>query len=627
MAARPRRAGKDRELHHASGKTTLIRWALGIAGLAVLFALHLLAAAPAPASPLPILLDGVFGDWEGVEPAYTDASGDGGASGIDFDRLWLADDGRFLFLRFEVGTELLLSENNSLTVYLDTDMNASTGLAVNGIGAELKWVFGTRQGVYYRGGSNWNVYQDDIRLRAFPGVSAPVFEIGIGRDTYPNGSNPLFFGNQVRIFLRDNTGGGDGLPATGETLAYEMDDGTLPPESPVPLGKATGTDLRITTLNVKTDSPWEAGQGERFGRQFAAVAPQILNFQEIYDHTHVQTRALVEEWLPSGPGESWYSWGNQDCHIVSRYPLAGIWALDGNLALLIDTSPILGAKLLVINCHLPCCDDDAGRQAEVDRILGFLRDAKTPGGSVNIPENTPFLIAGDMNFVGLSQQLTSLLTGDIVDEATYGEDFHPDWDESDATDLISRQTERREAYTWRKDTGTYWPGHLDFMIFSDHVVASGNHYVLYTPEMSADSLAAHGLLASDSYATDHILVCADFRPLVPIGVADGFSGGRVPRQAGRLRLDPNPGGCRASIAFDLPCDGAVCIDVFDSRGRRVATPLGTSTVTLPAGSFSCLWDGKGIDGRTVPAGTYYIRLRGRDAFGPFVRSEKWTLLR
>jgi hypothetical protein len=583
------------------------------------------AAGTAPAEPLPIVLDGVFDDWDGVDPVYIDPLGDGGASGIDFERLWVADDNRFLFLRFELGTELLLSETNDLMLYLDTDMNASTGLAVNGIGAELKWAFGSRQGWYYRNGYDWPVQQNNIRFRAFPSVSAPVFEIAVGRGTVPNGSDPLFFGDQVRIFLRDNTGGGDGLPAIGETLTYTMDDGTLPPENPIGLGKEIDTDLRMTTLNVKQDNPWLPAEAPRFERLIAAVEPQILNFQEIYGHTHQETRALVESWLPSGAGESWYSWANQDCHVVSRYPLAGIWPLDHNIALLFDTTPVLGAKLLVINCHLPCCEDDDGRQAEVDRILWFLRDAKTPGGSVNLPENTPFVITGDMNFVGLSQQLTSLLTGDIVDEDTFGEDFHPDWDESDATNLISLLTEKREAYTWRKNYGGYWPSHIDYMIYSDYVLEAGNHYVLYTPEMSADSLDAHGLLWNDSYATDHILVCADYRPTVPIGVE--IAGGTSIRDLPSLRLDPNPAWGATRIGFDLLHEGAVLVEVYDEQGRRVAAPLGESGAVLSAGAHSYRWDGRAADGRRLPAGVYFISVHGRGALGDFHRSGKWTLLR
>jgi hypothetical protein len=601
------------------------------------------------AAPAPIVMDGVFDDWSEITPIYEDPAGDGGASGIDFGRLWVADDPEFLFIRFELGTELLLSDNNSLTIYLDTDMNSSTGLAVNGIGAELKWVFGSQRGWYYRSGWDWTVYQADVSFRASPSVSAVEFEIAFGRDSYPNDSDPLFFGSQLRIFLRDNTGGGDGLPAVGQTLAYEMDAGSPPVDVPIPLGKLEASDLRIITLNVKQDGPWEPGQGDRYGRQMAALQPEILSFQEIYNHTHFETRELVESWLPSDPEESWYSQANQDCHVVSRYRIVGLWNLDGNVALLIDTEPVLGKRLLIINCHLPCCDDDEGRQAEVDRILWFLRDAKSPGGSVTLDEDTPILITGDMNFVGLAQQLNSFLTGDIVDEGTWGEDFDPDWDGSTLTNLISIQTEKRMAYTWRKNYGSNWPGHLDFMIYSDSVVDVGNHFILYTPEMSADSLDAYGLSASDSNVTDHILVCADFRPRLADSVEE-FDAGEPALTEIPLWIDPNPADSAVRFGFEIPRASEIVLEVFDAGGRRVATPIGPSGRSfsagqmalvwdsrdaqgrrLPpgfsAGQMALVWDSRDAQGRRLPPGTYFIRLRGRDAHGAFQRSGKWTILR
>jgi hypothetical protein len=163
------------------------------------------------------------------------------------------------------------------------------------------------------------------------------------------------------------------------------------------------------------------------------------------------------------------------------------------------------------------------------------------------------------------------------------------------------------------------------MIYSDHVLEAGNHYVLYTPEMSPDSLAAHGLLWNDSYATDHILVCADYRPASQTGI-DHADGSAIDK-ANRLRLDPNPAWEHTRIGFDLPRSGTVLLEVYDERGRRVAAPLGSSGVSVPAGAFSCLWDGSGIDGRKLAAGVYFVRVRGRGALGDFRSSGKWILLR
>jgi hypothetical protein len=473
-------------------------------GLPLLLAVAGLCAA----DQQPICIDGLFDDWADVSLAYEDPPGDDGSSGVDFQRLWIADDDRFLFLRFEIGVEVNPSEDNNLRIYLDTDANSQTGLSVAGIGAELEWRMGDRRGTFYYGGQT-TVYHEDIRFREGPTITASTLEVAFGRDTLPDGANPLFIGPTVRVALRDFSG--DLLPETGDTVSYTFDQGDLPPELVIPLQRTCSADLRITTHNVLSDSPWDGGQESRFGRQLAAVAPDILNFQEIYDHSATQTAELVGRWVPLGPGESWHSAGNADCKTVSRYEIVDSWNVDANLAVLLDTTAVLGHELLIINAHLPCCDNDAGRQEEIDQIMAFIRDAQEPGGVLDLAPNTPILITGDLNLVGLSQQLTSLLTGDIVDEGTFGPDFTPDWDGSELANLIPRQTEKRMAYTWRNDSSSYWPGQLDYVIYADSVLLTGNSFVLYTPEMSPANLSAYGLLSTDSLASDHLLFCVDFR--------------------------------------------------------------------------------------------------------------------
>ncbi|MBM3287345.1 MAG: hypothetical protein FJY88_08360 [Candidatus Eisenbacteria bacterium] len=592
--------------------------------LLVLLSSALVIVAPQlHALPSPIILDGLDSDWDGIAQLLADPAGDGGTSGIDLRSLSAADDARFLFLRFDVGTELLLNDGHRLTLYLDTDANSATGLSVGGIGAELEWRFGDREGVYRFGAQSTNISQSDIRFRAMPTVTGSIFEIAIGRDARPDGSHLLFAGSAVRILLWD-TQAGDRLPDAGGIATYTMDGGPPPAETSIPLGRQEADDLRMITYNVETDGPWDSLSGPRFGRQLAAIEPQLLHFQEIYDHTAQQTADFVETWLPSGPGEEWYAAGNQDCKTVSRFPIEQTWSLDGNLAALIDTRPLLEARLLVVNAHLPCCSNNSSRQAEIDRILSFIKDAKSPGGTVTVDSGTPILIVGDLNLVTLRQHLLSLLTGDIVNEGAYGPDFAPDWDGSGLADLISRQTAKRVGYTWRRDGSSYWPGHLDFFIYTDSVLGLGNHYLLYTPEMPADTLAHYGLLASDSEVSDHILSCADFRP---VGPADTVDNCVAPI---RLCIGPNPGRpSRAplGIRVGLQGGGMARLEILDAAGRSVAHPIGRGWISLGAGSKPVFWNGKDDGGRDLPSGLYFVRVGTRDSGGNHESTAKWAILR
>lgn len=581
-----------------------------------------LAGGAASARPAQILLDGRFGDWDSETPIYTDTAGDGGSSGIDLGRLWAADDPEFFYIHFETGSEILLNSGHKLTLYLDTDVNSATGISVGGIGAELEWRFGDKAGRYKYGTVISTIDQFDILFCGMPAVTAAVFEASFRRDSRPDGTHLLFSGSSVRILLVDTNTGGDQLPNSPETLSYLLDDGTLPPESGIALGKERATDLRIITNNVLSDGPWGSGKGVKFGRELAAIQPEIINFQEIYNHTPQQTADFVETYLPSDVGEDWYSAGNVDCRTVSRYPVIQSWPIySGNLAVLLDTTPAIGKELLIVNVHLYCCEDDAGRQAEVDAILSFIRDAKTAGGTITLDLDTPILITGDTNFVGLSQQPTSLLTGDIVDNGTYGADFLPDWDGSDLTDLLSRQTSKRISYTWHNDAGAFWPGRLDYQIYTDSVLGVGNHFILYTPDMPADSLARYSLLASDSQVTDHLIVCADFRPVEPADTVE-HELGRIP-----LRLGPNPAHHGGKISIDLAQEGLVRLEVIDLLGRVVAHPIGSEWIIMRPGPQAFAWDGRDDDDRILSSGTYFVRLDVRDRSGGFSRTEKLTLLR
>jgi hypothetical protein len=471
-----------------------------------------------PGAQAAISIDGILDDWSDVPLAFEDAEGDDGPSGVDFGRLWVADDDRFLFLRLEVGPSLDLSESNNLRLYLDTDANADTGLPFSGIGAELVWRFGERTGRFYVGDDYVTIAHGDVRLRSGPTVTATEFEIAIGRDTLPDGVHPLFTGDEVRLIVRDVDG--DYLPDQPGHVSYVLDDGAVDPPVPIPLEREQPDDARIMTMNVLSDGLWDPFKEQRFRRIFRAIEPDVFALQEIYSYTTISTRQLIEQWLPE---HTWFATGNFDCKVVSRFPVIDSWAIDGNVAVLLDASDRLDGEILLINAHLPCCTNDEGRQYEIDHIMAFIRDAREPGGPLDLEPDTPIIITGDMNFVGFAQQLETALTGDIVNDGIFGGDFAPDWDGSALTSVVSRQTELRMGYTWRSDTSSFWPGHLDYIIHSDAVLELGRHFILYTPEMSPAQLDAYGLWSTDSTASDHLAFCADFR--IPcVGDLNGSGG-------------------------------------------------------------------------------------------------------
>ncbi|MBD3220109.1 hypothetical protein GF314_02615 [bacterium] len=69
---------------------------------------------------------------------------------------------------------------------------------------------------------------------------------------------------------------------------------------------------------------------------------------------------------------------------------------------------------------------------------------------------------------------------------------------------------------------------------------------------------------------------------------------------------PNPFNPRTTGTFTLPAAGHVALEAFDARGRRVATLL---DAVRPAGRHELVWEARDAAGRTLPSGTYLLRLR------------------
>ncbi len=115
-------------------------------------------------SGTPITIDGLFKDWTSVPVAHSDVSGDG--IDEDFAELKITNDNDFLFLKFGFhNSEQLLQDLNGIRLYIDTDSNSQSGLPIHGIGAELEWCFGCRQGVYHSSTGLMTIGQANLRRK------------------------------------------------------------------------------------------------------------------------------------------------------------------------------------------------------------------------------------------------------------------------------------------------------------------------------------------------------------------------------------------------------------------------------------------------------------------------------
>ena len=175
---------------------------------------------------------------------------------------------------------------------------------------------------------------------------------------------------------------------------------------------------------------------------------------------------------------------------------------------------------MILNGHPPCCNNNQGRQQNFDAFIQFIHDAKTVGGIIDLPINTPISFSGDMNLVGYSDQYFTIINGTISDTATFGVGGFPDWDNTPLEDQVAYFNEKDIAYTWDKSNpsvGDFPPGRLDFVFFTNSVMSVDKSFIISTEHMSQSLLAQNNLFWDDTkVASDHFPIVVDFpTPFTP----------------------------------------------------------------------------------------------------------------
>ncbi len=151
--------------------------------------------------------------------------------------------------------------------------------------------------------------------------------------------------------------------------------------------------------------------------------------------------------------------------------------------------------------------------------------------------------------------------------------------------------------TWDEDDDAH--GNNILTVFAGPLVRSGyisttviNHYTVLRTIGDGLSLAPIGLASGQNPILD---------------VWRGISGaGTIPATRAWLgAVTPNPSGGSFAALLSLPLGRQVEAAIFDAGGREVVP-----AIREPGPSGSVLrWDGRGTDGRRVPGGLYFLRVR------------------
>ena len=552
----------------------------------------------------PICIDGLFNDWGNVPVAYQDIDND--HVDADYSTLKITYDSEFLFIYINFHENEYLMQNwNDFHLYIDSDNDQSTGNLIRGVGADLIWSFGGRSGKQYINGQESTVYQNDLTLRIAPTVTSSEFEIAIAR-----GSSPLTVNNQQImtqgkiVFSELEDGTGDFIPDELGGVSFSIGEDFIIGPEPITIERLNESDLRVVSYNTLNEGILDSERQDHFKRILQTIDPDIIALQEHSDWDEIHD--IIQSWFPQ---EQWYaSWTYRDLVILSRFQIihdANIISSERTMAALLDTEDELGKNLLIFNSHLSCCDNDEGRQEQVDEFSSVWRNwVQNGNGPFELEYGTPFIHLGDFNYVGYNQQVETIKTGDIINENDFGVDFLPDWDSTAIIDLFSRQTHKRMGYTWRNDGSSFNPGKLDYIFYSDASIDTGKHYILNTLAIDQTDLDNYNLQLDDTQeASDHLPLVFDIIVSSNVGVGDDDA---LPNSFRIYPNYPNPFNSTTKIDYQLPKKTNVQLVIFDILGRSVITLVDD---ILQPGYKTITWNGIDAFGNNVSAGMYFYMIQ------------------
>ena len=88
------------------------------------------------------------------------------------------------------------------------------------------------------------------------------------------------------------------------------------------------------------------------------------------------------------------------------------------------------------------------------------------------------------------------------------------------------------------------------------------------------------------------------------------SGGVVAGGVVLMQNRPNPFNPMTSIAYSIPTEGHVTIEVFDVNGRKTTTLVDSR---ISCGAHQVVWDGTDDGGNAVGSGVYFYRIESGES--------------
>lgn len=460
----------------------------------------------APGEP-GVLVDGDTSEWPAQLAAWSDE--------------------HYLYLRFTIENEQLTlqSSGRTVSILLDTDASASTGLiparsGLSDLGADVEIQFsprkasgGTSSGaaiLVHSGGSAQRFKADALDLAIAPTYASSWYEARLTRTPAISLGLPpsgLLAPGRVRgvVAMLDDAGVPEAWADPFDIQTEDICPGGERLSDFAPPEKSDDA-IRVMTLNVEKGAPMN--NPEPFRRILRAINPDVVLVQE-WDGGEADVLrswfgALGAEWNIATAGGTTASGGG--VAIASRFKLT---QLPGKLMTNEGNGPrpvrFVGAiadspagPMVIGTTHLKCCgtsgsSEDQRRMTEARAVSAALRAAAGAyPGAIRV-------VGGDLNLVG-SRPPLDLLRAEL------------DADGSDLSVAAPQVLGDVTLTTWRSPGSEFPPGRLDYLAYSDANADLVSSFVFDTARFTAEVLTKMGVERGDSACSDHLPVVIDLRP-------------------------------------------------------------------------------------------------------------------
>lgn len=352
-----------------------------------------------------------------------------------------------------------------------------------------------------------------------------------------------------------------------------------PPVAPR-LSKAAPEAVRVMTWNTG-DAIFPGADGDRsaeFARVLRALEPDVVCLQEV-ERGDAAAAELLDSILPLADGKTWEHHGYLGNVILSRSALTrrGSGKVEGAEGRQRGHAIALSGDGTPQALYIFCARFDSGtgvalRESQARLVAGQILRHRETGIP---PARTPTVVLGDFGAVAgeSSVFVTDLLEGRLGGRRSR-RDTGPDWDGNDLLDASPRHNGLGdETWTWRDDTGGSEPAVADRIVYTGSVATPVKSFVLDTPAMPADELAAAGLESGDvpgggeAGSRGHLPVVADF-----LGAADAAARGWGRTLVFSNGFESGAPCFRWSGWAHAGCGPGASLDYLEKKATRPAVP-------------------------------------------------------